>query len=433
MPETADTEVLDSEYATEPVPADKRRSLLSVTSVWAGFPMIITGAVTGATIVHGLGFARGLLAMVIGNLMLFAYVGALSSLAAKRGLNFSLQASRTFGRIGYVVCSALLSTLVLGWFAVQTGLVGASMSSSFSVNTMVVVIVAGVLFTAVTLLGIRALSIVGAISVPLFLILGVFAAVDASRGGSEFWSYAGDPAQPIALGVGVTLVFALFADSGTMTADFTRWAKNTRHAWIATASAFPVANLVAMVIGGVVAAASQNATGDVFALIANRGGVFAVIAVAFLFINLGSVCTHCLYNSAMGWSSILKSRMRVLTLALGALGVVIAALGIWNHFTEWLNLLGVIVPPIGTIILVDQALVRRDEEADIPRVRWQPFAAWAVGSGLALVANYLAPGLSTVLVGLVCTALAYYVLSLVPTRQLVPVAVSVGAERKETK
>jgi cytosine permease len=429
----SEAEIFDSEYETEPVPQDKRRSLLAVTSVWAGFPMIITGAVTGATLVHGLGFARGLLAMVIGNVLLFAYVGALSALAAKRGLNFSLQASKTFGSVGYIACSALLSTLVLGWFAVQTGLVGASMASSFDVNTTVVVIVAGVLFTAFTLAGIKALSIIGVISVPLFLVLGVFAAVDASSGDANLWSYAGDSSQSVALGVGVTLVFALFADSGTMTADFTRWAKNPRHAWIATASAFPVGNLVAMLIGGVIAAASQSATGDVFGVVVSHGGWLSVAAIVFLFVNLGSVCTHCLYNSAMGWSTILKSRMQLLTLVLGAIGIVIAALGIWNHFIDWLNLLGVIVPPIGAIILVDQLLTRRSAETRIPRVRWQPFAAWAVGSGLALATNYLAPTLSTVVVGLVASAGSYYVISLATTRDSTPAPVAAGSKQPKKK
>ncbi|MEU7769365.1 cytosine permease [Nocardia sp. NPDC049190] len=417
----------DEEFETEPVPTNRRRSLLSVASVWAGFPMIITGAVTGATLVHGLGFGRGLLAIVIGNLMLFAYVGTLSALAAKRGVNFSLQASRTFGRIGYIACSALLSTLVLGWFAVQTGLVGASMSSAFAVNTVVIVLIAGALFTGFTLLGIRALSLIGAISVPLFLILGIFAAADAAKGGSHIWRYDGDPARSIAFGTGITLVFALFADSGTMTADFTRWAKNSRHAWLATASAFPVANVVAMLIGGVVAAASRTSSGDIFGIIVNRGGFLTVVAVAFLFINLGSVCAHCLYNSAIGWSTIFKGRMRSLTLVLGALGIVIAALGIWNYFINWLNLLGVIVPPIGMIILVDQAFLRRGDDVETPQVRWQPFAAWAIASGIALAVNYLTPGLSAALTGLVCAAIAYWLFSLIPTSKSTPVAVAVAA------
>jgi cytosine permease len=88
----------------------------------------------------------------------------------------------------------------------------------------------------------------------------------------------------------------------------------------------------------------------------------------------------------------------------------------------------VIVPPIGVIILVDQMLIRRDAEIEIPRARWQPFAAWAVGSGLALVANYLAPSLSTVVVGLVGAAVAYYLLSLLTAREPSRVPVAAGAE-----
>jgi cytosine permease len=421
MSETPHRELLAEEYESRPVPAAARRSLLSVASVWAGFPMIITSAVTGATLVHGLGFGGGLAAIAIGNVLLMLYVGTLSMLAARTGRNFALQATETFGRTGYIACSALLSTLVLGWFAVQTGLVGESMAAAFEVNKTLIVLVAGVLFTAFTLLGIRALSIIGQISVPLFLVLGIVAVVQAlGDGGGDIVGYAGDPAASIALGAGVTLVFALFADSGTMTADFTRWAKTPRDAWIATATAFPVGNGIAMVIGGVIAAAAGG-SGDVFSILAGNGGVVAVLAVIFLFVNLGSVCTHCLYNSAVGWSHILGSRMRVLTLGLGVLGVVLATAGVWDYFIEWLNLLGVIVPPIGAIIIVDQLWAGRRDAASVPAVRWQPFAAWAIGSGLALLVDKQMPGLCTVLVGLVSAGVACAVLEkMAPTKPAAP-------------
>ena len=407
MSQTLEKEVLQQEFESTPVPADKRRSLLSVSSVWAGFPMIITGAMTGATLVHGLGFGGGLAAMVIGNALLFVYVGMLSGLGAKTGFNFSLQASRTFGRTGYIVCSALLSTLVIGWFAVQTGLVGASMESAFGLNAAIVALVAGILFTLFTLLGIRALAIIGAISVPLFLALGVYAAIQATSGGVDVWGYEGDGASSLALGVGVTLVFALFADSGTMTADFTRWAKTPRQAWIATSTAFPVGNLFAMIVGGIIAAATAG-TGDLFGIIAGQGGIFPILAIAFLVVNLGSVCTHCLYNGAVGWSAIVKGKMRVLTVVLGAIGILVATLGVWSFFIDWLNLLGVIVPPIGAIIIVDQLVVRRGTLTDdVVGFRWQPFAAWAIGSVAALAINFAAPSWSTVVVGLVVSAVAY--------------------------
>jgi cytosine permease len=46
-------------------------------------------------------------------------------------------------------------------------------------------------------------------------------------------------------GTAVTIVIVSFADSGTMTADFTRWAKNGQSAVYAAFTAFPVANMAA--------------------------------------------------------------------------------------------------------------------------------------------------------------------------------------------
>lgn len=406
-----DHEFFESEYEHSAVPEDKRKSLLSVTSVWVGFPMIITGAVTGAALVHGLGFTRGILAMVLGNLLLFAYVGLLSVLGAKHGYNFSLQASKTFGRKGYMVSSALLSTLVIGWFAVQTGLTGVSMGSVFHVNQVLIVVIAGVLYLLLTLLGIRALTVIGIISAPLFVILGLYSAIEAASNGNAIMSYAGNPNSQMAFWVGVTLVFALFADSGTMTADFTRWAKNRKHALIATFAAFPVSNLIAMIIGGVIAAATLSGTGDVFGVIVEKGGILTWIAVLFLFVNLGSVCSHCLYNGAVGWSHITGTKMRTMTIVLGIVGIVAAALGIWGFFINWLNLLGVIVPPIGTIIIMDQLVTRKSSTAIDANIRYQPFIAWGIGSAAALVANYQFPGMSTAIFGIIVTAIAYWLIS----------------------
>jgi cytosine permease len=400
-----------SEFETERVPADRRRSLASVTSVWAGFPLVITSTLSGAAIVHGLGFVQGTLAILTGCLLLFAYVGTLSALAARRGDNFSLQASATFGRTGYVISSALLSTLVLGWFAVQSALVGETLAAEFTVNTTVVSVLAGVLFTALTLLGIRALAVIGAISAPLFLIFGVIAVVGAAAGGVDIFGYAGaGPDSAMLFGAAVTLVFALFADSGTMTADFTRWAKTPRDAVIATSTAFPVGHFITMLFGGLVAAATTSVDATIFSSVVDLGGVFPAIAIILLVLNLASVCTHCLYNAAVGWSFITKQRMRVLTVVLGIIGTVVAGLGAWAYFVDWLNLLSIIVPPIGAVIIADQAILRRAAPTT-KSIRWQPFAAWALGSGAALLANFVAPGFSNVVVGIVVGALAYIAIS----------------------
>src|SRR5258708_35496409 len=84
----------------------------------------------------------------------------------------------------------------------------------------------------------------------------------------------------------------------------------------------------------------------------------SALAFVFLYVNLGSVCSHCLYNAATGWSRILGNHMRVMAVILGAIGIVVAAGNVWAFFIQWRSLLGILVPPIGAVILVDQYLIR---------------------------------------------------------------------------
>jgi cytosine permease len=172
--------LLGSEYEHEPVPASARRSLFSVTMVWAGFPMIITGAMTGSILVLGMGFTRALTAMIIGNVIMLCYVSALGLLGQRRGVNFALLASVVFGRKGYAIASGLLSTLLLGWYAVQTGITGALVSSTYGLSYVLMTVIAGLLYIGVTFVGVRGLHYIGMISIPLFLILGLWVAGDAA-------------------------------------------------------------------------------------------------------------------------------------------------------------------------------------------------------------------------------------------------------------
>lgn len=233
--------LLDPEFETTPVPKEYRKSLASVAAVWFGFPMVLTSAVIGGVITAMLGFKVGVTAILTGNLLLCLIVGSLSYLAGKTGENFAMAAQKTFGRFGYIAVSGLLSTVVVGWFALMTGLTGDTMARSFGAPMLLMTLLGGVLYVAATFIGIKALTILGWIAAPLYLILG-FVAIGFSikTGNSDIFNY-----EPIAgaglmsFGAAVTLVFATFADSGTMTADFTRWSKNGREGFLAAFTAFP--------------------------------------------------------------------------------------------------------------------------------------------------------------------------------------------------
>lgn len=427
--------VLEEEFEHVPVPEDRRKSLVSVAAVWFGFPMILTNALFGGIYVAFLGFWTGVLAMLVGNVVLSVYVGMLSYRAGSTGRSFALQAQQTFGRYGYVVVSGFLATLVIGWFAFQTGLTGQTLQTSFGANAFLMTLIAGVLYIAVTFVGIRALAVLGWVSAPLFVVLAAVAIflVTRENGLADVFSYTPEPgvagaAGALTFGAVVSVTIAGFVDSGTMTADFTRWSKNGREGALAAFFAFPVANMISMLIGGVIVAAGASSDpttvgGDFLPILANGGPVLALVAVLFVFINLGSVCTHCLYNGAVGWSYITGGKMRLLTVVLGVIGVVAALAGIWSLFLDWLNLLGVLVPPLGAIIIMDQLVLRR-EVVDDALVSWRPtaFFSWAFAAGVALLVNSQAPQLSVAVVGIAVAVLAYTAATLLAQRRREPEA-----------
>jgi len=422
---------LTSEFEHEPVPVAHRRSWLSVAAVWFGFPMILTNAVFGGVIVYGLGFARGLLAILLGNLVLMLYVGVLSHLAGSTGRNFAIVAKSTFGSRGYAIASGFLSTIVIGWFAFQTGLTGATLHSTLGWNEPATILLAGVLYIAVTFVGIRALAMLGAVAAPLFLVLAAVAIgfVASQRGLGGVLGYGGHPgATVLSIGAAVTMTVAGFADSGTMTADFTRWSRSGRHAVGASATAFPLANFVSMAVGGVIVAAGAATDpdkngGDFLGILVGHHPLLTALTVVFVFINLGSVCTHCLYNGAVGWSHITASKMRLLTIVLGVIGVIAAVAGVWTLFADWLNILGVFVPPIGAVLIADQVLLRR-RAAGRPIGTFRPtaFAAWAVGALVAAVVHFTAPQYAEAVAGILAGGLAYLVIAALTDRAAPEVA-----------
>ncbi|MDI3417743.1 purine-cytosine permease family protein [Streptomyces luteolus] len=410
----------DSEYEHSPVPPERRKSLLTVSAVWFGFPMILTNAVPGGVVVAVLGFWRGLAAIVVANLVMLVYVGLLSHRAGSTGESFSLQATKTFGRIGYIVASGFLATIVVGWFAFNTGATGATLHQAFGWHEQLVAVVAGAAFVAITYLGIRALSWLGAIAAPLFIVVGVIAVVLVARDHDlgAIFAYEGVAgAGAMTFGAAVSLIMATFADSGTMTADFTRWSRNGMQAVIATATAFPLASLVAQITGGVVVAAGAIASAETVGgnflplLTGDHGALLDALAAVFVFVNLGSVCSHCLYNGALTWSHLTRTQMRIMTLVLGAIGTAAALAGVWNHFLDWLVILSVFVPPLGGVLIADQVILRRHVEGrPTGAIRPTAFGAWGAGALVGGLVHWYAPRFSDAVSGLVVAVIAYLVL-----------------------
>lgn len=370
--------------------------------------MILTNAVPGGLVVAALGFKSGIAAIIVANIIMAVYVGLLSYRAGETGKNFALQTTETFGSVGYSIASGFLATVVVGWFAFNTGATGSALHNSFGWNEPLVAFIVGLAFIVVTYVGFKAVSILSGLAAPLFVIALVVALVIGARSNdfSQIGSFEG--VGGMTFGIAVTAIMATFLDSGTMAADFTRWSKNGKQGVLATAAAFPFASLVAQVGGGLVVAGGliTNAAvngGDFTPVLTGPNNiVLNILVVVFVIINLGSVCVHCLYNGALSWSHITRSKMRLLTIILGAVGLTGAVAGVWTYYVTWLALLGVIVPPIGAILIADQiVLAKRLKFRTRTRMRASAFIAWGAGALVALVIHQFVPVLSDAVVGLI--------------------------------
>ena len=103
---------------------------------------------------------------------------------------------------------------------------------------------------------------------------------------------------------------ATFADSGTMTADFTRWSRNGREGVLAAAHGLPgrehgrPAHRRRRSSRRARSPAPATDGGNFLPLLADGAGpLLSALAIVFVFVNLGSVCSHCLYNGAVSWST----------------------------------------------------------------------------------------------------------------------------------
>jgi cytosine permease len=139
------------------------------------------------------------------------------------------------------------------------------------------------------------------------------------------------------------------------------------------------------------AAVPSLATGetDIMRIIIGLG--LGVPALLVLVLSTWTCNAANLYSAGLGLATTVRSVPRwKLTILAGAAGALLAVAGIIDAFVPFLLLLGIIVPPVAAIYVVEGfTLFRHGYDpvalADGPAVRWPSVVTWAVAAGIALM------------------------------------------------
>ena len=416
---SAALEAVDDDHATRPVPPGARRPMWEVLVIRLGAFACVPQLLLGSALGYGLSFRDAVWATLLGSVILQLLSLALGAAACAEGLSTTLLAAWAgFGRIGSALVGAVIAVALMGWFGVQNGVFASGLFHATGwMNVPLWSVVTGLAVTWITVKGYRLMSLIARIALPLFLLAVAWAAYRLLAGHTLAELLAAVPAGPrLALPAAITAVTGSFIIGAVVTPDVTRFMRSGRDVFWMTLIATFVGELTINLLA--VAMALLLRTSDIVTLMSTlAGGIGASIAVLST-VKLNNLN---LYSSSLGFSTLVHAlrlkrgaaidRVR-LTWWIGIVSTALSMLGILEHFIGFLVLLGVAIPPIAGIMLVDYYLLRRDRAelarahatgalpTDSERLNPVALAAWLLACLSALLLPGVGiPALNALLVG----------------------------------
>ena len=386
---------VDIDYAEKSVPQSERRSLVTMFMIMLGFTFFSASMWVGQELADGLDFSGFVISLILGGVILGLYTGLLGYVGAKTGMSLDLLARKAFGIKGSYLPSAMISFTQIGWFGVGLAmfaipvaneLLGGSKAAEWAL-----VILAGVCMTASAYFGIKSLTIISYIAVPMVAVLGTVAMVLAViRGDGTIIDQFAKSSGTLTVIGGAGLVVGSFVSGGTATPNFTRFAKNGKVGAITTVVAFFLGNSLMFFFGGV--SSVYVGGNDIFEVMINLGLFY--LAILVLGLNIWTTNDNALYSAGLGLANIFGQKKKPMVLISGIIGTIASVWLYWN-FCGWLNILNCTLPPVGIILVLGYFLNKQDYEdvAVTETVNW--FAVIGVVLG-AVVANVVHWGIASI-------------------------------------
>lgn len=383
----------DHDFSLEAIPAGSKKGFISMLVVMLGFTFFSASMLSGGTLGTSLDLKSFVIAVFLGNLILCVYTGLLAYIAGDTGLSTHLLARYSFGEKGSYLVSFLLGATQVGWFGVGVAMFAIPVEKVTGIPVPVLVLVSGLLMTATAYFGMKSLTILSMIAVPAIAVLGsmsVGMAVDSVGGVSGLLDIV--PQDTMGMSAAIAVCVGSFISGGTLTPDFTRFAKNKKTAVTTTAIAFLIGNSLMFGFGAIGAMVTGQA--DIAEVMFLQGLIIPAIIV--LGLNIWTTNDNALYASGLGFSNITKLPKNKLVIVNGIVGTLLAVT-LYNNFMGWLGLLNTLMPSIGGVIIADYFILRKGkymplENTVFTSVNKVAMISWVLGAAAA----YFLPGVAPI-------------------------------------
>lgn len=405
-------------YALDRIPDSERRSWWSIALIWAGSIISVSALMVGGVIVQGMPLVQGIIAGAIGYTIVLVLMIFQGMMGADFGVPTVITASSAFGSQGakYVI-SAILAISCIGWFGVQTGICGAAFSQimymwlGVEIPVWLSGLIWGIIMLLTAVYGYEALEYLNYIAIPALIILCIVGVVMVIKnfGAVSLKSYT--PKENYSWSYAIGLSVGGFAVGGTIAADLTRYARKRKDAILSGLIGIWPAGVFLVVIGGLLTVVAG--TFDITIALAQLG--LGLIGSIILVLATWTTNTVNAYSGGLALVNLfnLKSEKRgLMTLIAGAIGTILAVVGLLDHFTSFLTILTAGIPPVSGCMIADYWFCKKgNKEAwqnNIPKVNWIGLISWAVGFAIAIFVNVGISAINGVIASMVLYCALYY-------------------------
>lgn len=386
------------EYTRRPAPETSNTSGLSLALIIIGGTIGFAIFIVAAQIGGSLGYAKASYAFAAGSFIL-GVMGAMTSyVGAKTRLSTYLLTEFAFGRMGSKIVNLAIAISLIGWYGVISNTLGqattAMLAESFNIHIpgYVAIIVASALMIWVTAIGFSGIDKLALVLVPF---MGIFILYAAYLALSKAGAVQASQGSGFTFQTAVSAVVGSYIAGVIIQPDYSRFAVNPRQAvigvFVALGIIFPAIQFFSAV--------PSMALGepDIVQVMVGLG----IILPAFFLLFLGGWSSNvlCLYSAGLSIGTLTKKiSFSKIIIAIGIIGTALAFMKAQAYLVGFLVLLGVAIPPIGAIYIIESFLIRRfnmnieglDNE---PSFRWQGFAAWVAGG---LIGYLSSKGIATI-------------------------------------
>lgn len=370
------------------------KGLGSVFFVFVGYVLSVTAFILGGNVGNQLNFKGGLLALLVGNMVLAAYAGILGVIGKRCNCSSTDMFKPVFGVKGQVVTSAVVSLFSLIFVGVYSSLVGSMASSLFHIQSPYIgMAVYLVIIILINLKGFKGMSIFSKIGVPIIGLFVVYGLITIGQQIGFKNVSAAVPVNPTPFFTVVSVVAASWMTGATFSSDVTRFVKKTSNVWFVTIVAFLCVALLESV--GLLCSLGTGESDIVKILGDLHMEVIAFCIYILLTITSGQTVVFIAAQALANITKVVRGtekhddgKFSVKFFVIpccafgGLLGIIMLANGFTSTFLSALGIIGSAIPPVGGALVGHFLVVEREYTKTfekMPMYRWQAFVAWGFG------------------------------------------------------